>query len=161
MFKRRASILLSGTMLGASFLLAAPALADDAQTEQLQKQINALQKQLQSLQSQVTETKKEAKAAQQRAESAPPPNAPAGLYNAAPPPGPSPVIGKAPSWISGITISFAGSFIEGATVWRQHNEVSSWRQRSAFRPDPVPEFAALHMRTNGGRVRSRAASPSR
>ena len=125
MFKRRASILLSGTMLGASFLLAAPALADDAQTEQLQKQINALQKQLQSLQSQVTETKKEAKAAQQRAESAPPPNAPAGLYNAAPPPGPSPVIGKAPSWISGITISFAGSFIEGATVWRQRNEVSS------------------------------------
>ena len=125
MFKRRASILLSGTMLGASFLLAAPALADDAQTEQLQKQINALQKQLQSLQSQVTETKKEAKAAQQRAESAPPPSAPAGLYNAAPPPGPSPVIGKAPSWVSGITISFAGSFIEGATVWRQRNEISS------------------------------------
>ena len=109
MFKRKAGILLSGTMLGASFLLAAPALADDAQTEQLQKQINALQKQLQTLQSQVTETKREAKAAQQRAESAPPPSAPSGLYNAAPPPGPSPMIGKAPSWVSGIKFRSPGA----------------------------------------------------
>jgi hypothetical protein len=143
-FKRKAGILLSGTMLGASFLLAAPALADDAQTEQLQKQINALQKQLQTLQSQVTETKKEAKAAQQRAESAPPPSAPGGLYNAAPPPGPSPMIGKAPSWISGITISFAGSFIEGATVFRQRNEISSGASDPGFGTIPFPDSPLYH-----------------
>jgi outer membrane murein-binding lipoprotein Lpp len=135
-FQRRAGVLLSGTVLGASFLMAAPAFADDAQTEQLQKQINTLQKQLQSLQSQVTETKKDAKAAQRAAQSAPPPSAPAGLYNAAPPPGPSPMIGKAPSWVSGITVSFAGSFIEGATVWRQRNEISSGASDPPFSTIP-------------------------
>jgi hypothetical protein len=128
LIKRRVGVLLSGTMLGASVLFAAPAFADDAQTEQLQKQINALQKQLQALQTQVTETKKQAKAAQdqasqQAAQIAQRPSVPAGLYDAAPPPGP--VVGKAPSWVSGIKASFAGSFIEGATVWRQRNEVSS------------------------------------
>jgi len=126
--KRRVGILLSGTVLGASVLFAAPVFADDAQTEQLQKQINALQKQLQSLQSQVTETKKQAKAAQDQAaqqatQVAQRPSAPPGLYDAAPAPGP--VVGKAPSWVNGIKISFAGSFIEGATVWRQRNEISS------------------------------------
>ena len=125
--KRRVGVLLSGTMLGASVLFAAPAFADDAQTEQLQKQINALQKQLQSLQSQVTDTKKQAKAAQEQASQQAAQNAhlsaPAGLYDAAPPPGP--MVAKAPSWVSSIKISFAGSFIEGATVWRQRNEISS------------------------------------
>jgi outer membrane murein-binding lipoprotein Lpp len=135
LIKRRVGVLLSGTVLGASVLFAAPAFADDAQTEQLQKQINALQKQLQALQSQVTETKKQAKAAQdqaaqQAAQIAQQPSAPAGLYNAAPPPGP--MIGKAPSWVSGIKVSFAGSFIEGATVWRERNEISSGASDPAF-----------------------------
>ena len=161
MFKHRASILLSGTMLGASFLLAAPALADDAQTEQLQKQINALQKQLQSLQSQVTETKKEAKAAQQRAESAPPPNAPAGLYNAAPPPGPSPVIGKAPSWISrdhDLVRRELHRRREGA--WRQRNEISSGASDPPFGTIPF-QNSPLYHENELRSARSRAASPSR
>jgi outer membrane murein-binding lipoprotein Lpp len=141
LIKRRVGVLLSGTVLGASVLFAAPAFADDAQTEQLQKQINALQKQLQTLQSQVTETKKQAKAAQdqaaqQAAQIAQQPSAPAGLYNAAPPPGP--MIGKAPSWVSGIKVSFAGSFIEGATVWRQHNEISSGASDPPFSSLPFP-----------------------
>jgi peptidoglycan hydrolase CwlO-like protein len=59
--KQRAGLLLSGTVL-ASIFVAAPALAQDAQTDQMQRQINALQKQLQALQSQVTETKQQAKA---------------------------------------------------------------------------------------------------
>ena len=133
-------------MLAASFL-AAPALADDAQTEQLQKQINALQKQLQTLQSQVTETKKEAKAAQQQAaqqaaQGVPPPTAPVGLYDAAPPP--APVIGKAPSWLGGVKVSFAGSFIEGATVWRQRNEISSGASDPPFSTIPFADSALYH-----------------
>jgi len=129
LIKRRVGILLSGTVLGASVLFAAPVFADDAQTEQLQKQINALQKQLQSLQSQVTETKKQAKAAQdqasqQAAQVAQRPSAPPGLYDAAPPPGPM-VSKAAPSWLGSIKVSFSGSFIEAAGVWRQRNEISS------------------------------------
>jgi hypothetical protein len=42
--KRRAGMLLSGTVL-ASIIAAAPSLAQDAQTDQLQRQINALQRQ--------------------------------------------------------------------------------------------------------------------
>ena len=42
--RRRAGMLLSGTVL-ASIIAAAPALAQDAQTDQLQRQINALQRQ--------------------------------------------------------------------------------------------------------------------
>jgi len=82
-FKRRAGLLLSGTIL-ASIFVAAPALAQDAQTDQLQRQINALQKQLQTLQSQVTETKQQAKAAQESAQTAQQSvqNIPPGLYNA-------------------------------------------------------------------------------
>src|SRR6478752_1082803 len=67
--KQRAGLLLSGTVL-ASIFVTAPAFAQDAQTDQLQRQINALQKQLQTLQSQVTETKQQAKAAQQSAQTA-------------------------------------------------------------------------------------------
>jgi hypothetical protein len=145
--KRNTRILLSGTVLGASFLLAAPAFADDAEDAQLQKQINSLQKQLQSLQSQVTQSKKEAEAAKQQAahqaaQAASDPTAPAGLYNAAPPPGP--VIGKAPSWFNGVKVSFAGSFIEGATVWRERNEISSGASDPPFSQLPFPNTPLYH-----------------
>jgi hypothetical protein len=43
-FKRHTGLLLSSTVLAAIFV-AAPALAQDAQTDQLQRQINALQRQ--------------------------------------------------------------------------------------------------------------------
>ena len=129
--KQRAGLLLSGTVL-ASIFVAAPALAQDAQTDQMQRQINALQKQLQALQSQVTETKHQAKAAQQSAQTAQEnaqtaqqtvQNIPAGLYNAdvALPT----KAAAAPSWFGGIHVSLAGSFIAMEGVWRQHNEVSS------------------------------------
>jgi len=159
LIKRRVGILLSGTVLGASVLFAAPAFADDAQTEQLQKQINMLQKQLQSLQSQVTETKKQAKAAQDQAaqqatQVAQRPSAPPGLYDAAPAPGP--VVGKAPSWVNGIKISFAGSFIEGATVWRQRNEISSGASDPPFSQLPFsnsPLYTENEWRASGQQSR--------
>jgi hypothetical protein len=129
--KKRAGLLLSGTVL-ASIFAAAPALAQDAQNEEMQRQINALQKQLQALQSQVTETKQQAKAAQQSAQTAQQSaqtaqqtvqNIPAGLYNAdAALPTKA---AAAPSWFGGIHVSLAGSFIAMEGVWRQHNEVSS------------------------------------
>jgi hypothetical protein len=129
--KRYAGLLASGAIL-ASVLVAAPALAQDVQTDQLQRQINALQKQLQALQSQVTETKQQAKAAQQSAQTAQQSaqtaqqtvqNIPTGLYNAdvALPT----KAAAAPSWFGGIHVSLAGSYIAMEGVWRQHNEISS------------------------------------
>src|SRR5262245_51674600 len=136
--KGRAGLMLSGAVL-ASVCVAEPALAQDAQTDQLQRQINALQKQLQALQSQVTETKQQAKAAQQSAQTAQQSaqtaqqsaqtaqqtvqNIPTNLYNAdvALPT----KAAAAPSWFGGIHVSLAGSFIAMEGVWREHNEVSS------------------------------------
>ena len=128
-FKRRAGLLLSGTVL-ASIFVAAPAFAQDAQTDQLQRQINTLQKQLQTLQSQVTETKQQAKAAQESAQTAQQTvqNIPTGLYNAdvALP------TKAAPSWFGGIHVSLAGSYIAMEGVWRQRNEISSGASDPAF-----------------------------
>jgi TolA-binding protein len=129
--KRYAGLLWFGTVL-ASIFAAAPALAQDAQTDQMQRQINALQKQLQALQSQVTETKQQAKAAEESAQTAQQSaqtaqqsvqSIPAGLYNAdvALPT----KAAAAPSWFGGIHVSLAGSYIAMEGVWRQHNEVSS------------------------------------
>jgi hypothetical protein len=140
--KQRAGLLLSGTVL-ASIFVAAPALAQDAQTDQMQRQINALQKQLQALQSQVTETKQQAKAAQQSAQTAQESaqtaqqtvqNIPAGLYNAdvALPT----KAAAAPSWFGGIHVSLAGSFIAMEGVWRQHNEISSGASDPPFSTMP-------------------------
>lgn len=118
--KHRLRLLLSGTMLGASFLIAAPAFAQDAKTEQMQNQINALQQQLQVMQAQVSQTKKDAKAAEQAVQ-----NLPSNLYNAAPP-GSSPVVTKGPpSWFDSIHVSMAGSFVALEGAWRQRNEIAS------------------------------------
>ena len=66
--KRRLGVLLAGTVLGASFLITAPAFADDAQ---MQQQINTMQRQLQAMQDQLAQTKKEAAPpAQQQASTA-------------------------------------------------------------------------------------------
>ncbi len=146
LIKRRVGVLLSGTVLGASVLFAAPAFADDAQTEKLQKQINALQKQLQSLQAQVTETKRQAQAAQQQAArqqaALPAPQstaaltAPAGAYNAAPQG--SPTFTKAPAWLGGVQISLAGSFIALEGAARQHNEVADGASDPPFGNPGIP-----------------------
>jgi hypothetical protein len=140
--KRQYRYLLSGTIL-ASIFVAAPALAQDAQTDQMQRQINALQKQLQALQSQVTETKQQARAAQQSAQTAQESaqtaqqtvqNIPAGLYNAdvALPT----KAAAAPSWFGGIHVSLAGSFVAMEGVWRQHNEISSGASDPPFSTMP-------------------------
>ena len=63
--KRRLGLLLTGTVLGTSILVSAPAFADDAQ---LQQQIDAMQRQLQAMQAQLAETKRQAKAAAQQAQ---------------------------------------------------------------------------------------------
>jgi hypothetical protein len=105
--KRRVALLLSGTVLGTG-MLAAPAFADDAQ---LQQQVNALQQQVQQLQNQVANQGQ----------------VPSGLYNAD-----LPIPRKGPSFLSTVQVSFAGSFIEGATVWRQRNELSSGASDPAF-----------------------------
>ena len=80
--KWRNAMLLSGTLLSASLLGSAAVLADDAQSDKLQGEINAMQQQLQKLQDQMAETKKEAKSAQQTAEHAEQ-SIPGGIYDAA------------------------------------------------------------------------------
>jgi outer membrane murein-binding lipoprotein Lpp len=141
-FKRRAGLLLSGTIL-ASIFVAAQALAQDAQTDQLQRQINALQKQLQSLQSQVTETKQQAKAAQESAQTAQQSvqNIPPGLYNADVAPLP---FKGAPSWFGGIHVSLAGSFIAMEGAWRQRNEISSGASDPPFSQLPFENSPLWH-----------------
>ena len=74
--KRRLGVLLAGTVLGTSFLIAAPAFADDAQ---LQQQIDSMQQQLNAMQAQLAQTK--AQAAPQSSRRAPPSNKPARLSN--------------------------------------------------------------------------------
>ncbi len=106
--KRRVALLLSGTVLSACVLAAAPAFADDAQ---LQQQVNNLQAQLRQVQNQMATQGQ----------------IPAGLYNAD-----LPIPRKGPSFLSTVQVSFAGSFIAGETVWRQRNELSSGASDPAF-----------------------------
>jgi hypothetical protein len=54
--RRKPGILLNGTVIGACFLLAAPAFANEAD---LQRQINAMQRQLKSLQDQLNRNKQQ------------------------------------------------------------------------------------------------------
>ncbi len=128
--KQRAGLLLSGTLIGASVLAAAPALAQDAKSQQ--QQIDDLQQKLQQLQDQMAAAKA----------------APAGLYNQAPAGSPMPT--KAPSWLGGITVSFAGSFVEGATVFRQRNEVASAASDTPFSSLPFPNTPLYHENEWGG-----------
>jgi outer membrane murein-binding lipoprotein Lpp len=150
--KHRTGFLLSGTVLAfllfgtvlASMFVAAPALAQDAQIDQLQRQINALQKQLQALQSQVTETRQQAKAARQSAKTAEKSaqtaqqtvqNIPANVYNA---------IAGPPSWFGGIHVSLAGSFVAMEGVWRQRNEISSGASDPPFSQLPFENSPLWH-----------------
>jgi hypothetical protein len=98
---------LCGALIGAAVVPGYPALADDAQTERLQRQIDALQAQLQALQRQVAETKK--------AVSTRPPAAAPTEYTKAP-------LVKAPIPV-GINLK-VGGFVAAESVWRQKNEVA-------------------------------------
>jgi hypothetical protein len=132
--KQRVSVLLAGTVLGASFLIAAPAVADDAQ---LQQQINAMQQQLQTMQDQLAQTKREAQAAELAVQ-----NIPTNLYNQAP--ASRPIIGKGPSWIDSIHLSMAGTFIEAAGAWRQHAENADGASDTPFSSMPFPNSPLYH-----------------
>ncbi len=147
--KRRVGLLLSSALLGALALGVVPALAQDTQTEQLQRQINTLQKQLQALQSQVNEAKQQAKAAEHSAQTAQQnaqtaqqavQNIPGGLYDAAPAGLPTK---GGPSWLPGVKIK-VGGFIAAETVWRQHNEVSSGASDPPFSTQPFQNSVLYH-----------------
>lgn len=137
--KRRMAFLLAGTVLGASAWVAAPARADDAQTQQLQNQINAMQQELQKLQNQIAQTQKQAKTAEQAVQ-----NLPAGLYNAAPA-GSAPMYTKArPAWMDTVHISMAGSFIAMEGVWRERNEVAGGATDTPFSSMPFANSPLYH-----------------
>src|ERR1700737_383822 len=95
-----------GGMICAALLSAYSAVADDAQTERLQRQIDVLQQQLQVLQRQVAETKRTVVT-----RPPPPPPPPVGPFVKAPPLPPP----------AGVTLK-VGGFIEAAGIWRQRNE---------------------------------------
>jgi cell division septum initiation protein DivIVA len=143
--KRTVGLPLFTALLAVSTLVTAPAFAQDAQTDQLQRQINSLQKQLQTLQNQVSETKQQAQAAQQSAQSAQQAvqKVPSGVYDAAQPGAPIPAKG-APSWWSGVKISLAGSFIDVDGVWRQRNEIASASGDQAFGALPFQNSPLYH-----------------
>jgi hypothetical protein len=143
--KRRLGILLAGTVFGTSFLVSAPAFADDAQ---LQQQIDAMQRQLQVMQAQLAETKKQAKAAAQQAQQTqaaqqqqaqPVPAIPPNLYAADVP---VPTKGP-PSWFDSIHVSLAGSYIALEGAWRQRNENSSGASDPAFGTIPLENSPSL------------------
>jgi hypothetical protein len=142
--KRRSAILLSGAFLSVS-LAAMPAFADDAQSEQLQRQINAMQQQLEKLQQQVAETKKEAKTASQAVQ-----NIPAGVYDSAGKPGKASLF-KAPQILPGVKVTFGG-FIEAAAIWRDHNEVADVGS-SPFGSMPFPNSPLYHENEFSGSAR--------
>jgi outer membrane murein-binding lipoprotein Lpp len=138
--KRRLGVLLAGTVLGTSFLMTAPAFADDTQ---LQQQINSMQQQLNAMQAQLAQTKAQAAAAKQQASAAQQQastaqqeasvaqqnlqNIPPNLYNAD-----LPIPTKGPAWFDTIHISLAGSFVAFDGVFRARNENSSGSTDPAF-----------------------------
>ena len=113
----RLRLLMVSAVAGAG-LVPAHAVAQDAQTDQMQRQINALQQQLQSLQQQVSDTKKSAQRAAKQAEQV------EQAYAQAPPPGsPGPLKAKAAILPAGVKLNWGG-FIEAAGIWRERNEVA-------------------------------------
>jgi hypothetical protein len=136
--QRGVGILLCSTALGAALLMAPPVLADDAQTQQLQNEINAMQQQLQKLQNEMAQTQKDAKTAEQAVQNLPP-----GLYNQVQS-GPPAMFRKAPPWLSQIHLSMAGTFIEAAGVWRQRAEEADGASDTPFSSTPFPNSPLYH-----------------
>jgi len=134
--KNRLHVVLLAAFAGAT-LVPAYAVADDAQSERLQRQIDALQSQLQSLQKQVRETKKA-----QREASAQAAQAPAAQAQTDGPRLPF----KAPIAMPGGVKMTWGGFLAAEAVYRQHNTVSDIGTPFASIPYPFspqykePEF---------------------
>jgi hypothetical protein len=128
--KQRLQLLMCSVVVGAAMLPAANAAAQDAQTERLQRQIDALQQQLIELKKQIKDTRK--------AQQAAPPTPAAGAATApVSPPEPGyangvgPLPAKAPWPAPGVKVT-VGGFIEAATVWRERNLVSDGASNPAF-----------------------------
>jgi hypothetical protein len=135
--KRRTGFLLAGTVLGASFLVAGTALADDAD---LQRQINTMQQQLQAMQDQLAQAKQQSHAVEQAVR-----NFPSETYNQAPPgvysPGgpPPTMFSKAlPTFADTIHTTMAGSFVALEGAWREHNEVADGASSPPFGNPGIP-----------------------
>ena len=167
--KRRLGVLLAGTVLGTSFLIAAPAFADDAQLQQqinsMQQQLNAMQAQLAQTKAQAAAAKQQASAAQQQASSAQQEasvaqqnlqNIPPNLYNADLP---IPTKGP-PAWFDTVHISMAGSFIAMEGAFRVRNENSSGASDPPFGGIPLATRRSF-TRTSCALAPNRAASRSR
>jgi hypothetical protein len=144
--ERKFRVLLAATALGAFPLLAAPAHADEAQ---LQQQINAMKRQLDAMQQELAKSRKQS--AQRSAAPAAAPSAPASqpvvarngneviIPAAQPAPPPAGMPTKAwPAWMDGIHVSMAGSFIEAAGAFRQHNEVADGASDPPFGSPGIP-----------------------
>ncbi|MGO8913005.1 MAG: hypothetical protein ACLQDM_27285 [Bradyrhizobium sp.] len=141
--KRKIRVFLAGTAIGAFYLMAMPAHADE---EQLQRQINAMKQQLDAMQRELARTKKQS-AQPARAGSTPPQAVVARNGNEIiiPPPAPPPpadgrsMFAKAlPSWFDGIHVSMAGSFIAMEGAERQHSEVADGASSPAFGSPGIP-----------------------
>lgn len=136
-FNGRLALLLAGTVLGATYLMAAPARADE---EQLQKQISAMKAQLDAMQRELAQTKKQAmkqQAAPQQAAADAGGISPSVLNASAN--GRTPMPTKAmPAWFDSVNISLAGSFIAMEGAWRQHSEVANGASDPPFGSPGIP-----------------------
>ncbi|HLN08320.1 MAG TPA: hypothetical protein VK281_05090 [Xanthobacteraceae bacterium] len=123
--KHRLAILMCSACVSAALLPAGPAAADDAQTERLQRQIDAMQQQLLDLKRQMKQTKEAVSAA------------PAGApdYTKAP-------ITKAPWPAPGVQIK-VGGFIEAAGIFSQRNLVADVGS-PGFSSIPFPNSSLYH-----------------
>jgi len=124
--KHRLAILMCSACVSAALLPAGPAAADDAQTERLQRQIDAMQQQLLDLKRQMKQTKEAVSAA---------PASGAPDYTKAP-------ITKAPWPAPGVNIK-VGGFIEAAGIYRQRNEVADVGS-PGFGSLPFPNSSLYH-----------------
>jgi len=139
--KNRLHLMLLAAFAGAT-LVPAYAVADDAQSERLQRQIDALQSQLQSLQKQVSETKKAQREASAQATQAP--AAAAGGYAQA---GGPRLPMKAPIALPGGVKMTWGGFLAAEGVYRQHNTVADMGTPFTSIPYPFsPQYSEPEFR---------------
>ncbi|MGP0090558.1 MAG: hypothetical protein ACLPKB_11465 [Xanthobacteraceae bacterium] len=114
--KNRLRTLMLSALAGAAFIPASAALADDAQTQKLQQQVDQLQQQLQAFEQDVKAAKRQTVTLPANAYAADMP-----LFKALP----------------GVKLTWGG-FIEAAAVWRQRNEVSDGASDPGFSTIPFP-----------------------
>jgi hypothetical protein len=132
--KQKLQIAMYGALLGGALLPCSPAAADDAQTERLQRQIDAMQQQLIELKKQLKDTKQTVK----NVESSIPKGTPPGYAN-----GSAPMPTKAPWPAPGVTVTFGG-FLAGETAWRQRNEVATGASDLPFSQLPYSNSPLYH-----------------